>query len=118
MDKVTFFGNQPETLKFLKAANYYVASSLSEGLPTSVMEAMGCGLPVILSDIDPHKELLNHLNGWPYTFAVSRPDILTEKIDDILDDDYKNLSIGCRKVIDDYINSEIMAQNYQRLYEE
>lgn len=117
-DKVTFLGNQPETLKFLRASSYYIASSLSEGLPTSVMEAMGCGLPVILSDIDPHRELLNNLDNWPYTFAINRADILAEKINNILDDNYKDLSVRCRKIIDNYINSEIMALNYQRLYEE
>ena len=118
MDSISFFGTQPETLKFLKAADYYLASAYSEGLPTSVMEAMGCGLPVILSDIDPHKELLKNINNWPYTFPVNSADILSAKINDILEDDYNSLSLQCRRVIEKHINSETMAQNYQRLYKQ
>ncbi|RZL69174.1 MAG: glycosyltransferase, partial [Pedobacter sp.] len=38
---ILFFGNQPETLTFLKASDYYISSAYSEGLPTSVMEALG-----------------------------------------------------------------------------
>ena len=35
-----------------------VASSLREGLPVNIMEAMACGLPVIAVDNRGHRELL------------------------------------------------------------
>ena len=43
--------------EYLQAADIYIASSKSEGLPNGVLEAMAVGLPVILSDIEQHKEV-------------------------------------------------------------
>ncbi|WP_374951142.1 glycosyltransferase family 4 protein [Mucilaginibacter sp.] len=116
VEKVTFFGNQPETLKFLSASDFYIATAYSEGLPTSVMEAMGCGLPVILSAIDPHKELVDKIDSWQYLFPVNQNTVLTDRINKIQADNYAILSSKCREVIDDHINSTKMAENYQLLY--
>lgn len=60
------FGDQANVLmpgsvnnvnEYLQAADIYIASSKSEGLPNGVLEAMAVGLPVILSDIEQHKEV-------------------------------------------------------------
>lgn len=45
-------------IKYLQACDILVSASLAEGLPNTVLEALSCGLPCILSDIDPHKELI------------------------------------------------------------
>jgi glycosyltransferase involved in cell wall biosynthesis len=113
---IKFLGNQPQTLEFLNAADYYVSSAYSEGLPTSVMEAMGCGLPVILSDIVPHKELLSSLEPWPYIFKVNDDHELSNKLDQIMTDDYHTLSKKCSDVVKNKINSQLMARDYQLLY--
>jgi len=116
-ESVMFLGNQPSTLAYLKASDFYISSAYSEGLPTSVMEAMGCGLPVILSDINPHKELVSSIKKWDYLFPINKPEILSERIKNITEDDYKELSEKCRNVIFNEINSTIMCSNYQLLYE-
>lgn len=113
---VSLVGNKPETLPYLNASDYYISSSYSEGLPTSVMEAMGCGLPVILSGIDPHVELVSKMEKWEYLFPVNDTEILTQKLDIIVGDSYQNLSSECRLVIEDHINSNLMAEAYQELY--
>lgn len=117
IDSVKFFGNQPSTLNFLKASDYYISSAYSEGLPTSVMEAMGCGLPVILSNIKPHEELVEHIANWSYLFPTNNVENLSSKIDKITNDDYDLLSNNCRAVIADIINSSVMTRNYQFFYE-
>ncbi|PVX46594.1 glycosyltransferase involved in cell wall biosynthesis [Flavobacterium sp. 103] len=114
---IRFLGNQPSTLSFLKASNFYISSAYSEGLPTSVMEAMGCGLPVILSSIKPHEELVSYIENWNYLFPVSNSDILSSKFEKVIEDDYQKLSDSCRYVVSDIINSNIMARNYQLLYQ-
>jgi len=49
----------------LNAADAFVLPSLSEGMPLALLEALACGLPVILSDIPIHRELtLTHDCGW------------------------------------------------------
>jgi len=116
VNNVIFLGNQPQTLKYLNASDYYIASSYSEGLPTSVMEAMGCGLPVILSDIAPHKELTDIMGDWPYCFPVNEKNSLSEKLSAVVESDYSYLSNKCRSVIESKVNSILMAEAYQDLY--
>lgn len=49
-ERVEFLGFQPNPFKFMAAADAYVMSSSWEGLPTVLIEAMACGVPVISTD--------------------------------------------------------------------
>lgn len=57
--RVTFTGLVPrdEVFRRMRAADLFVSSSLWEGLPVAVLEAMASRLPALLSDIAPHREL-------------------------------------------------------------
>jgi glycosyltransferase involved in cell wall biosynthesis len=46
-DRVTFLGALPHTAEFLSQLDIFVLSSLSEGLPLALLEAMAAGLPVV-----------------------------------------------------------------------
>ncbi|MFS0822736.1 glycosyltransferase family 4 protein [Bacillus sp. 1P02SD] len=62
---VQFLGFRNDIELLLKMSDIAVASSLREGLPVNVMEAMACGLPVVAIENRGHKELVyNHENGW------------------------------------------------------
>ena len=54
---VDFLGYRNDIETLLKISDLAVASSLREGLPVNIMEAMACGLPVIASDNRGHREL-------------------------------------------------------------
>jgi len=49
-EDVFFLGFQKNPYKFLSRAGLFAFTSLWEGLPNSVIEALACGLPVISSD--------------------------------------------------------------------
>jgi glycosyltransferase involved in cell wall biosynthesis len=44
---------------WMKRSNAFVSVSLYEGNPNTVLEAVACGTPVILSDIPSHREILD-----------------------------------------------------------
>jgi glycosyltransferase involved in cell wall biosynthesis len=48
---VTFFGEQTDVSPFLLAADLFVSSSITEGLPVSLLEAMSVGLPAVATDV-------------------------------------------------------------------
>lgn len=56
--RVSFVGKHADVRPALWAADVFVSSSASEGMPNAVMEAMATGLPCVISDIPAHRELL------------------------------------------------------------
>lgn len=60
-DNTFFLGKIPNVYDYMKIADGYISASTSEGLPTSVLEAGACGLPMILSDIPQHREIYGDL---------------------------------------------------------
>lgn len=62
---VKFLGFRKDIEQLLQISDVAVASSLREGLPVNIMEAMACGLPVIATGNRGHCELIkDDLNGW------------------------------------------------------
>lgn len=57
-------------------AAFLVSASQEEGMPTVVLEAMAGGLPILASDIDPHRELIEQ-RGWGRLF-------LRDDLDDLV----------------------------------
>jgi glycosyltransferase involved in cell wall biosynthesis len=58
---VHFAGHLPATAVWalMKRASVYVSLSTFEGQPNTVMEAMACGCPLVLSDIPAHRQTLD-----------------------------------------------------------
>ena len=54
---IMFTGFCPEIHKYLQAADFYISTSLTESFHLTVYEALSCGLPVILSDIEAYSNL-------------------------------------------------------------
>lgn len=56
--RIHFLGYVKDMRQLYAACDVCVSTSLCEGLPFNIMEAMVCGLPVIASDIKGHRELV------------------------------------------------------------
>ena len=68
---IDFLGFRKDIDLLLPICDIAVASSLREGLPVNIMEAMACGLPVVATENRGHSELVvNQING----FTVSTED--------------------------------------------
>jgi len=55
--------DNPSMPSLLHASNVYVSSSLSDGTSVSLLEAMACGLPVVVSDLPSNREWVEPERG-------------------------------------------------------
>jgi glycosyltransferase involved in cell wall biosynthesis len=65
-DGVHLRGSVPDVLPYLNESAIFISMSESEGIPNSVLEALACGLPCILSDIPQHREIQRTAGGFVY----------------------------------------------------
>jgi len=60
LPRVHFLGLIQNVHEVMRGASLYVQTSLWEGLPLAVMEAMATGLPVVVTDGDGFSDVVNH----------------------------------------------------------
>ena len=88
IERVHFLGARSDVPDVLDALDIFIFSSLHEGLPVAVSEAMLANVPMIVSDIEPLMEASD--NGkYAEVFEVKNAEMLSEKILKLLKD--KNL---------------------------
>lgn len=74
-EQVRFLGHVSDMPHLLAGCDCCVSTSVIEGLPFNIMEALSSGLPVIASDIKGHRELAEQTGGltlFSSTDALSR----------------------------------------------
>jgi len=76
-DNVVFVGKTNNVKEYLQLSDMFISSSESEGLPNSVLEAIACGLPVILSNIPQHEEILEELKNVGKCYQLGNIDELS-----------------------------------------
>ncbi|WJW81227.1 glycosyltransferase [Moellerella wisconsensis] len=118
-NKVKFLGMVNNVNDYLIASDIFISSSLSEGLPNTVLEALACGLPVVLSDISSHRELTSQLpSKYSLLFSLDTNEFdfareFNKNIPSLLH--IENESISKDTALN--FGANTMALNYQKLYE-
>jgi L-malate glycosyltransferase len=85
---VNFAGFHNDIENWLRKSSIFVLTSDSEGLSLSMMEAMMCGLPVVVSDVGDLADLVEDgRNG--YLVPRRCPELLAERIMELLTDGKK-----------------------------
>ena len=81
---VTFTGFVPhrEVVKYLWQSKVFVYPSLREGAPLAILEAMACGLPVVVSNIPAHRNLLKNKGIY---FPVKNAELLSFSLTETLE---------------------------------
>jgi glycosyltransferase involved in cell wall biosynthesis len=81
LERVQFGGHvsQSELPRWYRMADLYISPSHVDGSSVSLMEALGCGLPALVSDIPANKEWVQeNVNGW--LFPDGDVEALADKI--------------------------------------
>lgn len=80
--RVLLLGAKDDALQYVKAFDVFVMPSVSEGLPLALLEGMSGHLPVIGSDIDSLRPILEDCGGR--IFPVGQPQLLAERLREVL----------------------------------
>ncbi len=116
-NNILLLGRVDNVNEFLGVSDYFVSASLAEGLPNTVLEAMACGLPCILSNIPPHLEIYDINNNSSLVFNTKDTNTLSSLMKSIISDDYTIMSQASKDIILNHLNAKIMSSNYQYIYE-
>ncbi len=116
-DKIFLLGWRRDISNILNSSDFFVMTSLWEGLPISTIEAMCCGLSPVVNDVDGQREIIkNDFNGFlvkPYDIKTTEEKILLLAHNKQL----KNtLSINAKNSIDNTFSIDYMIKKHEELY--
>ena len=116
-DRITFTGLIPRNDVFVKLleADYYISSSTLEGLPVSVLEAMYCGLPCVLSDIPQHREIAGD-EAIVLPYDVEKWATELNRLARLSREERITLSQHIKKYVTDNFALSEMHMNYDMIY--
>ena len=117
-NKVDFIGFKQNPYKYIAKADLFVLSSLWEGFPNVLLEAMACRTPVVSTDAPygPSEIIEDGLNG--YLVPVADSTRLAEKILYVFDnlDKQENVIREAREKIEKKFSVNKMIKNYEKLF--
>ncbi|MBL4936352.1 glycosyltransferase family 4 protein [Clostridium sp. YIM B02515] len=112
---ILFIGNVSNIEEYLKCADIFISTSLAEGLPMAVIEAMASGLVLVLSDIESHTELIKD-NSSIITFNTGEEIQLSKIINQLSNVETYGMGVNNRKLYEEHFSSDIMAKRYDEIY--
>ena len=109
-------GSVKSITDYLEVADICVSASRAEGIPNTVLEALSTGLPVLLSDIQSHREILALSPAAGWLFQTDNLNGLLEKIENItLSPENRH---AARQLAVEHFSASGMSQAYQNLYQD
>jgi glycosyltransferase EpsF len=116
---VDFTGTSRNIPELMKSAALLITSSSIEGLPTVILEAQACGIPVVASAIAPNIEALAD-ELLPFTFPINNTDVAANKVTTLLSNTElrMNLRENLPRYVNENFNSERQLPILENLYKE
>lgn len=103
--------------EYMQMADFYISASKAEGMPCSILEALACGLPVILSNLDRHQEILDSApNSVGITFKLDDVVDLQNKIEQILANQISLAPQSARDWAVNNYSATKMVKEYENTY--
>jgi len=102
----------------LARCDLFVLSSIEEGMPNALLEAMAAGLPSVVTDVGGNAEaLVDDETG--YLVPAGRPDALAARMIEILHDPERRRaqSLAARRRYEQSFTLDRMTDAYHALYD-
>lgn len=114
-DKVEFLGLQPNVYPYLNKADVFCLPSEYEGVPMTLIEAMGTGLPIVASNVGGIPDML--VNG-ENALLVEPNDVAVEKaIEKLYSDVEFRIRLGNAAALrSEEFSAKAMASGYIKIY--
>ena len=114
---VSLLGAKKNIYKYLSVADIYLSTSLYEGLPLSVLEAMSVGLPIVASNVIGNSDTIKHAESG-YLYNLGDIGCAVRYIEEILTDKnlYDSFSINSYKRQRQLFSHKKMSKAYLDLY--
>jgi glycosyltransferase involved in cell wall biosynthesis len=118
-DRVRFLGEREDIPAVLAASDLFVLSSLWEGLPRSIMEAMAARLAVVSTDAGGVKELVVE-GETGYVVPVGSAESLADRMGELLSDGPLRDGMGEAgyRRVREHFTDERMVRSIEAVYEE
>lgn len=115
---IRFLGYLPNVPDYLQAADIFVFASTGEGLPSAVMEAMSCGLPIIMRRLPGVSDFLIAEGLEGFTFEPHDAVGFAGAVQNILASPHLAAKIGARvrQTAVDRFGLDRMVERYLALY--
>ncbi len=119
-NKITFIGNIKNIHQFLAELDFYVQPSVTEGLCNSILEAMASGLPILCSDVEGNKELIqNGKNGMLHRANdIKSLQVELDKLMNLSKRDLKKLGLNAQITVKDKFSIRSCVDQYNNLYKQ
>lgn len=113
----TRFLRKEDLIYLYQISDIFVLPSLSEGLPTSILEAMYFGLPIIATNIPSIAEYIKNISILiPPRDEMALAKAITEMINE--DSLRQKLSKAGKKFVENKYNWPFIAEKYETIYNE
>jgi glycosyltransferase involved in cell wall biosynthesis len=114
-----FLGHQDDMDLFYKSLDVYINTSLHEGIPMSVLEAMSYGLPIVAPKVGGFPEIVEEgISG--YLIDDRDPSVFSARCVRLLSDqeEREKMAKAARQRVVDHFSREAMTTQYRQLYRE
>jgi glycosyltransferase involved in cell wall biosynthesis len=115
-NKVSFLGSQSNVYPYLHEADIFVLPSDYEGMPMTIIEAMGTGLPIVATAVGGVPDMLS--DGQSGLLTECTPEAVCRACAKLASDETLRKNLGTQAKQDSLrFSAQYMAQQYVKEYE-
>ncbi len=115
-EQVRFLGNQQNVYPYLQNADIFLLPSHFEGMPMTIIEAMGTGLPIVATRVGGVPDMLT--DGESGILTENTPEDVAAALEKLAGDAALREEMGKNAMLESQrFSSQTMAENYVRVYQ-